>query len=252
MLRKIADRFAFGRTSWDPVAYWSRRAADPGTQSVMWDNPVFNELVDRSEWALVERYLPGERGAVLDLGCGTGRLSERLAARFGAYTGVDLGPMVEEAARRTPSLADRFVEATVSTYDYPRERFDLVLSMGCLATACTADALEPTLRRILGSLRPGGRVILIEPFHRHRLLTRGCRVTGEEALQLVHRCGAHLIASDGLLFPLTRVLLSSRALEGHPRVTRGGHALGEWIVRLSPMRLSDYKVIVADRTPSPP
>jgi SAM-dependent methyltransferase len=247
MLKKIAHRIASGRRTWDPIKYWSGRASDPGSQSVMWANRAYNELVDRDEWKVIEQYLPEERGAVLDLGCGTGRMSQRLADRFGGYTGVDLDPMVQEARRRNPGLAGRYLAATIADYSYPSEAFDLILSLGCLATACSAETLEPTLRRVLGSLRPGGRLMLIEPFHRNWLLTRGCRLTGKEVAQLVQRLGARLITFEGMLLPLTRFVLSERPFEGLSTITRLGYEAGELIVRLRPEPLSDYKVIVATR-----
>ena len=177
MLKKIAQRLAFGKKSWDPVAYWSGRASDPDTMSVMWANLVYNEMVDRDEWSVIERWLPARRGTVLDLGCGTGRMSERLASSFDSYTGVDLDTMVAEAARRSPQLADRFVAATVESYEYPASTFDFVLSLGCVATACSKASLEGVAERIVRSLRPAGRLVLIEPFHENQLLTRGCRTT---------------------------------------------------------------------------
>ena len=64
MLKKIAQRLAFGRRSWDPVAYWRTRAQDPATMSVMWANLVYNELVDRDEWSVIARHLPVATGDV--------------------------------------------------------------------------------------------------------------------------------------------------------------------------------------------
>ena len=66
MLQKLLQRISFGRTSWDPVKYWSQRASDPDTMSVMWANYTFNDLVDRDEWELIERHLPARRDAVLE------------------------------------------------------------------------------------------------------------------------------------------------------------------------------------------
>src|SRR5262249_12532279 len=63
----------------DPVRFWRARAAGEGSCAVMWLNPAYNELADRDQWAVIERFLPERRDAVLDLGCGTGRLSPRLA-----------------------------------------------------------------------------------------------------------------------------------------------------------------------------
>ncbi|MBX3191377.1 MAG: class I SAM-dependent methyltransferase [Labilithrix sp.] len=244
MLKKILQRIAFGRTSWDPVAYWRARAADPETMSVMWQNLVYNEMVDRDEWDVIERYLPDRREAALDLGCGTGRLSARLAERFDAYTGVDLDTMVAEAVRRNPGLAGGYVAATVESYDYPTDRFDFVLSLGCLATACSKEALPGVARRIVGSLRSRGRLVLIEPFHESSLLTRGCRTTPREVARLFESMGMRLDARDGMLFFPARMTLSEPAFGRFPRLTTMAYRAGERAVRLAPSLLSDYAIIV--------
>ena len=153
MWNKITQRIAFGRDGFDPVAYWRERADDPGTISVMWQNRTFNDLVDRDEWSVIEATLPERRGAALDLGCGTGRFAQRLAAQFDSYTGIDLDTMVAEAGRRLPTLASSFVASTVADYDYPPERFDFILSMGVLSTACTNATLPDVARKIAGRSR---------------------------------------------------------------------------------------------------
>ncbi|MCA9587299.1 MAG: class I SAM-dependent methyltransferase [Myxococcales bacterium] len=247
MLKKIAQRLAFGRASWDPVAYWRTRAADPDTMSVMWANLAFNELVDRDEWDVIASSLPERRGAVLDLGCGTGRMSQRLAAEFDAYTGVDLDTMVAEAARRNPELEGRYVAATVDDYDYPESAFDFVLSLGCLATACTVESLERVAPRIARSVRPGGRLTLIEPFHQSKLLTRGCKTTPERVTALFERHGLRSERSGGILLFPARMVLSEKVFERFPRVTRLVYESGERVARRLPGQLADYAVLVLSK-----
>jgi SAM-dependent methyltransferase len=243
MLQKILQRISFGQKSWDPVAYWSQRAASPETMSVMWNNFTFNDLVDRDEWEIIARHLPSRRDAVLDLGCGTGRMSHRLAAKFRAYTGVDMEAMVVEARRRNASLADRFVAATVDAYEFPAERFDLVLSLGCVATACSKEKLADLAPRIARSVRAGGRLLFIEPFHRSWLFTRGCKTTPEEVASLFERHGMVVDDMSGMLFPPLRMMLSEKVFEPMPRLTKMGYRAGEAVVRLSPVLLADYKVV---------
>jgi SAM-dependent methyltransferase len=243
MLKKIAQRLAFGGESWDPVAYWRKRASDPASQSVMWANLAYNELVDRDEWEVIRRFFPEKRGSCLDLGCGTGRMTERLASTFDAYTGVDLDTMVEEAARRNPGRADRFVAATVDAYAYPDEAFDFVLSLGCVATACTADGLRSLAPRLARAVRPGGRLLFIEPFHESRLLTRGCKVTARDVVHLFEGLGFSCDAEDGILFFPARMVLSEPVFARLPRVTQIAYEAGERAVRLRPSLFADYALI---------
>jgi SAM-dependent methyltransferase len=248
LIKRIRDRIGFaGRGNYDPVKYWSTRASDSGSTSVMWTNLTYNELVDRDEWKVIERYLPEQRGAVLDIGCGTGRLSARLASKFDRYTGVDLPPMAEEAERRNPSLAGSFVGANVEEYEYPPDTFDFVLSLGCLSTAVTADGLRRLASRIVGTAKKGGRIALIEPFHRNPVLTRGCRISRGETIDLFEGLGTRLHAKDGMIFPPLRLLLSERMFGGVPTITKIGYELGERVVRLGPNVLSDYAILVLDK-----
>jgi len=247
VLKKISQRLTFGRAGWDPVAYWRERAKDPATMSVMWSNLAYNELADRDEWAVIERALPAERGSVLDLGCGTGRMSQRLAASFQSYTGVDLDTMVAEAGRRNPSLADRYVVGTVETYDYPADRFDCVLSLACLATACSKDSLPGVAHRIVRTIRSGGRLILVEPFHTSGLLTRGCRMSAREVARLFEALGMRLETEGGVLFFPVRMVLSEKVFGRFPRLTERVYEAGEVLARRYPTVLSDYAVIVLSK-----
>jgi SAM-dependent methyltransferase len=233
----------------DPVRFWRARAADEGSCAVMWRNPAYNELADRDQWAVIERFLPERRDAVLDLGCGTGRLSARLAARFRRYVGVDLDTMTAEARRRNPDLAGEYVTATLLDYDYPRESFDLVLSMACLGNACPAADLPFVAGQMVNATRPGGRILLIDAFHRSPLLARICRVSAREAVGLFTGLGTVLDYWGGLHAIPVRLLLAQPRFARFPRLTRFGYRLGEAGRRLAPRLLGDYQVIALTKPP---
>ena len=228
----------------DAQGFWRRRASDPGWLSVMWSNPAYNESAHADQWGAIERNLPGQRGDVLDLGCGTGRLSERLAERFDRYHGVDLDEMVSEARRRNPRLADRFVSASAQEYDFPPDAFDLVLSMACLASACRADELPSVARRIVAATRAGGRVILIDPFHSFPALTRTCRLSPRQVAGLFTSLGTELVFWGGIHFIPARLIFARRRAAGWPRLTRAAYKLGEFVSGVSPRLFSDYSVMV--------
>lgn len=93
---------------------------------------------------------PGER--ILDLGCGTGQLTQAIAEAGADVTGLDGSPeMIEAARRRFPNLA--LVLADAADFDFP-ERFDAVFSNAVLHWM-----KEPVrvVERISRSLRHGGR-----------------------------------------------------------------------------------------------
>ena len=227
----------------DPVSFWRARAADPGWLAVMWANPTYNELAHRDQWNAIERNLPARRGAVLDLGCGIGRLSAPLAGLFENYVGVDLDTMVTEARRRHPDLATKFVAASVQDYNYPPESFDLVLSMACLASACTADELPAIAKRIVKATRPGGTIVMIDPFHNLPALTRTCRLSARQVIEHFTALGMTVAEWSGVHFIPGLLLLARPWLSKFTRLTRIGYRIGEAIGKLAPRIFSDYSVI---------
>ncbi len=102
----------------------------------------------------------GPAAAVLDLGCGDGRLSGSLAAER-----LTLGDVSEVAlARASRSLPD--AEAVLVEPDAPLPLadnvFDLVLCAEMLEHVRDAQLLLSEVRRVL---RPGGRLALTTPAH---------------------------------------------------------------------------------------
>lgn len=72
-----------------------------------------------------------ERPRILDLGCGTGWFSEKLAA-YGPVTGVDLSDeVIAEARRRAPQI--EYIAADFFEAPLPDRAFDLVVSQDVVA-----------------------------------------------------------------------------------------------------------------------
>ncbi len=98
---------------------------------------------------------PGER--VLDLGCGTGELTARIAELGGEVLGVDQdAAMIERARERFPAL--RFERADAQAFERPggEPPFDAVFSNAALHWM-----LRPAevIARVRAVLRPGGRFV---------------------------------------------------------------------------------------------
>jgi SAM-dependent methyltransferase len=240
-LRRLSRLLFYQET--DPIPFWRGRAGQRGWFSVMWLNSAYNELADRDQWEAIRRNLPEGRSSVLDLGCGTGRMTQRLAGVFERYVGVDLEDMVEEARRRNPQLTCEYHPSTILDYEYPPESFDLVLSMACLGNACHADDLPRVAERMVRATKAGGRIILIDAFHELPALTRACRVSPGKVVKLFSDLGMTLEEWDGLhCFPF-RLVLARPALSRLPGVVRAGYRAGELVRRIAPRRLSDYSVI---------
>jgi len=124
---------------------------------------------------LVNSWLPAlegvvprlEQGAkVADIGCGHGASTIILAQAFANSTfhGFDFhGPSIEQARRRAVDAAlDQRVSFTqASAKEFPGRDFDLVCFFDCLH-----DMGDPVgaARQAHAALKPGGTVLLVEPF----------------------------------------------------------------------------------------
>ncbi len=118
--------------------------------------------IDRRLWVMAldeAGVLPGF--AVLDAGCGTGRLTRAAAERAGPgglAWGIDASPeMVAFASRkglRTGSAA-RFALATIEDLPFEGETFDVVLNTMVLHHL-PADAKEAGMAEVYRVLKPGG------------------------------------------------------------------------------------------------
>ena len=108
--------------------------------------------------ALWEHLALDPRGAVLEIGCGTGQLTKHLAERGASVTAIDPGAKLLAACARVVAGQDvTLVESTFEAWDAAGRRFDAV-------TACqAAHWIEPGafLEHTVGALRPGGRLGLL-------------------------------------------------------------------------------------------
>jgi trans-aconitate methyltransferase len=93
---------------------------------------------------------PGE--AILDLGCGDGVLTKKIADRGCKVVGLDSSPDFVAAARK---LGLEVAERNAATMDFDN-RFDAVFSNAVLHWIKDADAV---IGRVARALRPGGRFV---------------------------------------------------------------------------------------------
>ncbi|MCL4218678.1 MAG: class I SAM-dependent methyltransferase [Candidatus Hydrogenedentes bacterium] len=111
------------------------------------------ECNGQPELQLIEGVLP-EGAAVLDIGCGNGRLStRRLAARY-RTVGLDMSQArLDEARQNVPSAV--FVRGDVFEHGFPSNFFDGVVSFHLLYLLPVARH-RPFFERVHQWLKPGG------------------------------------------------------------------------------------------------
>jgi ubiquinone/menaquinone biosynthesis C-methylase UbiE len=100
--------------------------------------------------------------AALEIGCGKGEFSCRLAERSERVLALDLSPeMIRIARARFSDLPNiEFQIADVMSYDLPPEGFD------CIATIATLHhlSLREALLKMKAALKPGGVLLILDLF----------------------------------------------------------------------------------------
>lgn len=114
-------------------------------------------------------------GRVLEMACGSGRLTVPIAQNGVEVLGADLSPAMLEAARAKGSAAGvrvPFVQADMRSFDLP-EKFSAILIAGnSLLHLLTTRDLQQCLTCVRRHLAPGGRLIFDVSNPSPRLLAR--------------------------------------------------------------------------------
>lgn len=149
------------RTHWDRLT--------TGYDTVMGRDRSYVSLLTTA----VSLVTPGAR-AILDLGCGTGALSQLCAAAHPAaqVIGLDPAPRMLDEARRNCAALDNVTLVEGSADDlaaFPPRSFDAVVSNFALHHL-TQEGKRRCTAEVWRVLRPGGRVVVADQF---------CRIMGE-------------------------------------------------------------------------
>ncbi len=188
---------------------------DLAAEDALW--AVYSDMERRHGWDEEEFYATGEAevagllaglegdggltvryGSALDFGCGVGRLSRALAARFDTVVGVDIA---EGMLRRAEALNAgrenlRFVRTGAADLaPLPDGGFDLVLSFIALQHTGSAAQIGAYLREFVRVAAPGGVIVVQIPtgvarrvrLHPLRLANRGLRALPWAPASLLRR-----------------------------------------------------------------
>jgi len=129
------------RAYYDEFAGWYERERGRG----------YHQLIDDLEIDLVKRY--GQDASVLEAGCGTGLILDRVAKFADKAVGVDLSAgMLAKAAARGLEV----VQGSVSDLPFADARFDVVYSYKVLAHVAEIEMALVEMARVT---RPGGVVL---------------------------------------------------------------------------------------------
>jgi cyclopropane fatty-acyl-phospholipid synthase-like methyltransferase len=114
---------------------------------------------------------PGRRA--LDLGCGSGQITEYLSDRSGAhFTGLDYIPRaIEQAQQRTAAKARRlsFTVGDINHLELPDNAFDAILSIDSIYFS---EDYSATLQALKTALRPDGQMAFLYSYGREPWVPR--------------------------------------------------------------------------------
>lgn len=168
---------------------------------------------------------------VLDLACGHGRISNRLAQRGCGVTGLDASPFFLGRARRDADelgVEVTYIEGDMRSLPLADESFDLVVNWFTAFGYFSDPDNRQVLREARRVLRPGGR-LLIENNNRDRIL---CNLQPEGVIER---------GDDYLIDRRTFDPASSRMLDERVVIREGTVRRSRFFVRMfTPAELRDW------------
>lgn len=136
----------------------SARADIPPSAYARWRSTDLGAITERLEHDLILSMLPPVEGKrVLDVGCGDGELTQKLAERGADVIGADANPDMIAAAQRRNAGTYQVADATALPFD--DETFDVVTAVTVL---CVCDDPKILVGEMARVLKPGGRLVIGE------------------------------------------------------------------------------------------
>lgn len=145
---------------------WMQKvAADPGHSQ--WYIERFRSMEragdDLAGEARMIDAMVGRGAAILDAGCGPGRVSGLLAAAGHRVVGVDVDPALIEAAE-ADHPGPRYLVGDLAELDLPARgipgRFDVIVSAGNVMTFLAPSTRARVLQRLRAHIAADGRVVI--------------------------------------------------------------------------------------------
>ncbi len=238
MRRSTADKALRAvREDWEDIGtmdpLWGVYSTPEG-QFGQWDTAAFFETGEQEVAALMAKLeafdRPARRAQALDFGCGVGRLTRALGARFGHVYGVDVSaPMVDRARQlNAEHPACEFVTNTEDRLGFvPDGHVDLVYTRIVLQHLGSRPLIKRYIAELLRTVRHDG--ILVFQVLTHIPVWRRIQIR-HRAYVLLHAAGLprELLYERLRLMPFTATHISER------EVLAAVAAMGGRVLRVEP------------------
>ena len=143
---------------WDEPAFSGRMLEEHLSQAHDAASRRLEIIAEHVDW-IHHSLLSGRPSRILDLGCGPGLYSNRLAMLGHTCTGIDFSPASLDYARRTAAPGCEYRQADLRTADFGAGYNLVMLIFGEFNTFRPQDARR-IMQKAWGALLPGGRLLL--------------------------------------------------------------------------------------------
>jgi SAM-dependent methyltransferase len=228
--------------------YWDSKAIDHiGSSVSMWKNQNLNYYYDIEQKNIFHSIFSQVKNLkILDLGCGTGRFSRWLSENGALVTGIDFSAKSIELAKQM-SQGENPVYKVASVFDLNEpEPYDLIFTQAIFVVACqSSQELKQVFALIKNSLKPGGQILFIEPFHRG-FLSRVLNLDVRDACDCLTESGFQIEKVSPLHFWPIRLLLCY--ISWPKFITKYLYLFGQSLLKLPFLnKLADYWAIYAKK-----
>jgi len=245
-LRDMVAQRQMRESIYSSAEYWNSKASYLEGHAVsMWPNNNLNRLYHDEQMQLLASWLPDLRGkTLLDLGCGTGRLSRWAAERGAKVVGIDFSDKsIAIASQQEPGGNPTY--RTQSMFDLEdRDCYDVILSWGSITVACrSATEVRQVMAKLRRAARAGGEIVLLEPIHKgflHRVLAMSLA----EFESIMREAGFRILLTAPMHFWPARLALAFFAFPNW--LTCSVYGIGQLIMRVPGLRhMGDYSAVRA-------
>ena len=243
-------KIRFNRKNIYPVSdYWDRKAETYHEKWVsMWENHQLNQLYSNEMEEAIEDCIKNfATRYVVDIGCGTGRVSRYFYAQGCRIAGFDFSAKTIALAKKQSPKEIEYKH--LSVFDFKeQEKYNLAFTYGVLTVACREKHdVTSALHNIYRSLKPDGEILLIEPLHTsfiHFVL----QINFKTFISLVEESGFEIIKTRQLSFWPTRILLAYFNIPMF--ITKPVYKVGQLLMRWVP-NSGDCKLVYARKKSNP-